>query len=175
MPSRAASRRPRPAGLAPPPPDIALDLVSSLDMDDITKIGPRGPRGLAATTWGPGRLDLFWVDEDRALWHQAQVSGAWVEPESLGGELASGPTVVAWGEGEMEVFAVLDDGELWNRYWDRTFWHQWETLGGELDPAETPAASSWGADRLDVFARGKDGKTWHRWWDGIQWVPWEQL
>ncbi len=98
-----------------------------------------------------------------------------MDAESLGGELASPPTVVTWGEGEMEVFAVMADGELWNRYWDRTYWHDWESLGGELDPSATPAASSWGRDRLDVFARGADGQTWHRWWDGTQWVPWEQL
>ena len=133
-----------------------------------------GPRGLAATTRGPGRLDLFWVDDDRALWHQAQVDGAWAEPESLGGHLASAPTVVAWALDEMEVFAVMDDGELWNRYWDRTYWHQWESLGGELDPSWTPAASSSGPDRLDVYGRGRDGRTWHRWWDGTRWVPWEQ-
>ena len=43
----------------------------------------RGARGLAASTWGPGRLDLFWVDDDRALWHQAQIDGAWAD--SAGG------------------------------------------------------------------------------------------
>ena len=134
----------------------------------------RGPRGLAATTRGPGRLDLFWVDDDRALWHQASIDGVWAHPESLGGQLASAPTVVAWAPDEMEVFAVMDDGELWNRYWDRTYWHPWESLGGELDPAWTPASSSSGGGRLDVYARGLDGRTWHRWWDGSRWGPWEQ-
>ena len=161
-------------------PDTPLvpvdDLVSSLAMTDkSTNRSPRPSRGLAATTWGPGRLDLFWVDDRRDLWHSAQVAGAWTEPESLGGEIASGPTVVAWAEGEMEVFAVMDDGELYNRYWDRSYWHPWESLGGDLDPAATPAASSWGAERLDVYARGRDGRTWHRWWDGLKWVDWEQL
>ena len=122
---------------------------------------------------GAGRLDIFWVGDERALWHRAWVNGTWEEPESLGGQLASGPAVTAWAVGEMEVFAVLDDGQLWNRYWDRTYWHQWEPLGGEL--AGQPAASSWGADRLDVLAPGRDGRIWHRWWDGAQWVPWEQL
>ena len=111
-------------------------------MSDPTEAGaPRVARGLAATTWGPGRLDLFWVDEDRALWHSASNDGAWAEPESLGGDLASSPTAVAWAEGEMEVFAVMDDGELWNRYWDHSYWHPWEALGGELDPTSTPASS----------------------------------
>lgn len=154
----------------------ALDFVSSLAVTDpTTEPGPRAPRGLAATTWGPGRLDLFWVDDDRALWHSASVEGIWTEPESLGGQLASGPAVVSWAVDEMEVFAVMDDGELWNRYWDRTYWHPWETLGGELDGSATPAASSSGGDRLDVYALGLDGRTWHRWWDGMQWVPWERL
>jgi len=120
-------------------------------------------QGLAATTWGPGRLDLVWVGDDRGLWHSASIDGAWTEPESLGGELASSPTAVAWADGEMEVFAVMDDGELWNRYWDHTYWHPWESLGGELDPAATPASSSSSGNRLDVYARGRDGRTWHRW------------
>jgi hypothetical protein len=152
-----------------------LDLVSSLAMDELNdQPAPRTSRGLAATTWGPGRLDLFWVDDDRALWHSASIDGAWAEPESLGGTLASGPTVAAWAVGAMEVFAVMDDGELWNRYWDKTYWHPWESLGGELDPAWTPASSSSGPDRLDVYGRGVDGRVWHRWWDGTRWVPWEQ-
>jgi hypothetical protein len=152
------------------------DPVSSLAMTDTkTKRPPGAARGLAAATWGPGRLDLFWVDDRRDLWHSAWVAGAWTEPESLGGELASDPTVVAWAEGEMEVFAVMDDGQLYNRYWDRSYWHPWESLGGDLDPASTPASSSWGADRLDVYARGRDGRTWHRWWDGLKWVDWEQI
>ena len=157
-----------------PPLARVDDLLSSLVMSDNKEAPPRAPRGLAATTWGPGRLDLFWVDDDRALWHSAQAAGAWTEPESLGGELASGPTVVAWAEGEMEVFAVMDDGELWNRYWDHSYWHAWESLGGELDGSATPSASSSGPDRLDVFGRGRDGAIWHRWWDGLHWVPWER-
>jgi hypothetical protein len=165
-----------PAEVGPTTPLVPVDdLLSSVGMTETKNQPPRAPRGLAATTWGPGRLDLFWVDDDRALWHSAQVAGAWTEPESLGGALASSPSVVAWGEGEMEVVAVMDDGELYNRYWDRSYWHPWESLGGELDPSSTPASSSWGAERLDVYARGRDGRTWHRWWDGLRWVDWEQL
>jgi hypothetical protein len=103
-----------------------LDFVESLDMSD--SAGPRAPRGFAATTWGPGRLDLFWVDDDRALWHQAWVAGAWVEPEPLEGELASGPTVVAWGADRLDVFARGTDGRTWHRWWDGAQWVPWEQL-----------------------------------------------
>ena len=26
---------------------------------------------VAAVSWGPDRIDLFWVDADRVLWHRA--------------------------------------------------------------------------------------------------------
>ena len=128
--------------------------------------------GLAATSWGRDRLDLFWVGADGALWHRAWDGSAWSADESLGGSPVSAPAVTAWAVGEMEVFAVFPDGQLWNRYWDHTYWHDWESLGGEL--AGQPAASSWGPDRLDVFAPGRDGGLWHRWWDGQKWVPWQR-
>jgi hypothetical protein len=128
----------------------------------------------AAVSWGRDRLDLFWVDDEQTLWHRAW-GGSWGEPESLGGPIASPPTVTAWAPDRMEVFAVRDDGELWNRYWDGMSWHAWESLGGSLAIGVAPAASSWGDDRLDVFATGTDGATWHRWWDGIRWVPWERV
>jgi sialidase-1 len=130
---------------------------------------------VAAVSRGPGRIDLFWIDADRALWHRGFREDAWAEPEYLGGSLASGPAVTAWGDEEMEVFAVMPAGDLQNRYWDGEAWHEWESLGGELDPAGSPSASSWGADRLDVFAPGRDGTIWHRWWDGTRWVDWERL
>ena len=131
------------------------------------------PDAVAAVSTGEGAIDLFWVDERRALWHRAMRGGSWSAPESLGGTLASPPAVTAWVPDQLEVFAILDDGALWDRYWDGTAWHAWETLGGEL--TGTPAASSWGPDRLDVFATGRDGRLWHRWWDGSRWVDWEQL
>jgi len=130
---------------------------------------------VAAVSRGPGRIDLFWVDDARALWHRGFRDGQWAEPEPLGGTLASAPAVTAWGDEDMEIFAVMPDGELWDRYWDGEAWHAWESLGGELDPSAVPAASSWGPDRLDVFARGRDRAIWHRWWDGARWVDWEHV
>lgn len=133
-------------------------------------------RDLAAVSWGPGRMDLFWIGADGALWHRAWTeAGGWQPDESLGGQPASPPTVTAWDVDEMEVFAIFDDGQLWNRYWDGASWHAWESLGGELDPRHRPACSSWGAKRLDVFAVGRDGELWQRWWDGTQWVPWRHV
>jgi hypothetical protein len=121
-------------------------------------------RDVAAVSWEPDRIDLFWVDADRVLWHRAY-AGGWTEPESLGGRLASPPAVTAWAPDQMEVFAVFDDGASGTatgtamRGIRGSRWRvarDWRGAGGELV----------GADRLDVFATGVDGSTWHRWWDG---------
>ena len=140
---------------------------------ELIRDGSGAVDGLTAVSWGSDRIDLFWLDAERAVWHRAWSGGRWQPAESLGGTVAFGPAVTAWAVDQMEVFAVFDDGQLWDRYWDGTNWHAWESLEGEL--AGQPAASSWGPDRLDVFAPGRDGRTWHRWWDGTRWVPWEQL
>ena len=94
--------------------------------------GAHASIGTAAVSWGPDRIDLFTVDETRGLVHRFFVSGAWSEPTSLGGTLASAPAATAWAVDQLQVFAIFDDGQLWNRYWDGTSWHGWESLGGEL-------------------------------------------
>ena len=88
--------------------------------------------GTAAVSWGEDRIDLFWVGADRTLTHRSFHDGAWDEPESLGGTLASAPAATAWAADQLQVFAVFPDGALWNRYWDGASWHGWESLGGEL-------------------------------------------
>ena len=50
--------------------------------------------GLAAVSWGEGRLDLFWIGDDGALWHRAWSAGRWLADERLGGEPASTPAGV---------------------------------------------------------------------------------
>jgi hypothetical protein len=99
-----------------------------------------GSAGIAAVSWGPERLDLFWIGPEGDLLHRASEGGTWLETESLGGIPASTPGVTAWAVGEMQVFAVFPDGELWNRYWDGAAWHAWESLGGSLEPASGAAA-----------------------------------
>ena len=66
---------------------------------------------LAATSWGKGRIDLFWVGTDGALWTRHWDLGGWSADLSLGGTPASPPAAVSWGVGQMEVFSVFPDGQ----------------------------------------------------------------
>src|SRR4029078_3264252 len=102
----------------------------------------RPPPAGGATPGAPGSVPLFWRADNGELMHRAQVRGQWLEPESLGGTLASNPAAIAWGVDQLEVFAVFPDGDLWDRFWDGRSWHEWESLGGEL--SGDPAASSSG-------------------------------
>jgi len=131
------------------------------------------PVRLAAVSWGPGRIDLFWTDDSLAVWHRAWIRGAWADAESLGGAAAGGIPVTACAVDATALLPVFADGHPWDRYWDGRGWHDWESLGGAL--TGPPAATSAGADRIDVLSPGRDGRTWHRWWDGARWVEWETL
>ena len=82
-------------------------------------------RGVAAVSWGPDRIDRFWIGPAGDLAHAAFVDGAWQPTESLGGSPVGTVGVAAWAVDRMEVFAVFPAGELWNRFWDGESWHPW--------------------------------------------------
>jgi hypothetical protein len=128
--------------------------------------------GMAAVSWGEGRIDLFWIS-DGAVWHRPWTAGEWSADERLGGGPASDLAVVSWAANEMQVFIVAVDGHLWNIYWDGQAWHHWVDMGGSFALDSSVAASTWGGNRIDVFVRS-DGKLWHRWWNGAEWVPWQR-
>ena len=129
--------------------------------------------GPAVCSWGPGRLDVFGLGTDSAVWHKYWDGTVWHDWESLGGLLTSDPAAAAWAEGRCDVVARGTDNALWHKYWDGTVWHDWESLGGQLTSG--PGICSWGPGRLDVFALGTDSAVWHKYWDGTVWHDWESL
>jgi Common central domain of tyrosinase/Polyphenol oxidase middle domain/Repeat of unknown function (DUF346) len=99
------------------------------------------------------------------------VEMAWMDWESLGGVLTSGPGVASWASGRLDVFARGTDSALWHK-WYENGWSDWESLGGTL--TSSPAAGSWDQGRIDVFARGTDSALWHKWYEN-GWSDWESL
>jgi hypothetical protein len=139
--------------------------------------------GVIADAWGSGRLDVFGVGLDNAVYHKAW-AGDWQPPggawQSLGGPAASNPAVVSWSPNRLDVFMVGNGRELMHKYWDGANWGPaagWEQLGGVL--TSPPAVVAWGPNRLDIFALGTDRQLFHKWWDGSAWGPsqtgWEPL
>jgi hypothetical protein len=100
------------------------------------------PVGLAgpptAVSSADGRIDLFALGADQALYHKRFDGSAW-QPSaegwtSLGGSCAGSPTVVASGPDRLDVFVVGTDGALYHKWSEGSTWRpspmEYEYLGG---------------------------------------------
>ena len=128
-----------------------------------------------AIAWAGGRIDLFGLGLDLAMYRKVWDGAAWTPVwERLGGTFSSAASVVSMEAGRIDVFARGEDYTLRHRAFGASGpLNDWQNLGGVL--ASPPVAVSWGANRLDVFAAGPEGALWHRWWDGEIWNDWESL
>jgi len=132
---------------------------------------------IAAVSWGPSRLDSFYVGTDSQMWHNwwdGNLSGG---GEPLGGLFASPPAAVSWGDHRIDVFALGLDDKLYHKWCDASGWYPsakgWELLDDALLNTQ-PAAVSWGPNQLDVFALDENRRMLHKAFDGT-WHPAESL
>jgi hypothetical protein len=113
-----------------------------------------------------GRLEVYALGSDRAIWHawQTTPNGAWSGWDSLGGNCTSSPTIGINDDGRLEVFVRWEDGTL-HRNWQRVpgwgvSWAGWHRTG-HLQLAGAPSVATNADGRLEVFARGGDGQLHH--------------
>jgi len=120
---------------------------------------------------GANLVEIYGRAADKALWHRVQhkvndESIEWAPWTSLGGVLASGPSVALGDNGLQKVFVrgaadkaiyfksqeqVLDS--------DLASFSLWSSLGGMF--STTPSVVVRADGLLDVFARGIDKAIWH--------------
>ena len=130
--------------------------------------------GVAVSSWGPERLDVFTVSGDGAMWHRAWFGTVWTDWESLGGACISAPAAVSWGPNRIDAFVIGPDHALYHQWWDSTKWSGWaEKLGGYCLYGVT--AVSRGTNQLDVFVIGPDRAIWHKAFDGSTWSDWGRI
>ncbi|MBI4583278.1 MAG: hypothetical protein HY717_04565, partial [Planctomycetes bacterium] len=134
----------------------------------------------ATASWGPGRLDLFAVGSDDAVYHK-WFDGSWhpspVETDSWERFAISakhGPAAASWGPGRLDLFVVGSDDAVYHK-WFQGGWYpspvetdSWERFA--ISAKHGPAAASWGPGRLDLFVVGSDDAVYHKWFDG-SWHP----
>ena len=121
-----------------------------------------------------GRLEVFTVGTDGALWHIWQVApnGAWSKWASLGNpptvHVQSASSVRKNKDGRLEAFNICSDGALWH-IWQITpggAWGTWDSLGM---PTNSTALSAGPLvvenvdGRLEAFVGGSDITIWHAW------------
>jgi hypothetical protein len=148
--------------------------------------------GPAATSWGPGRLDVFGRGTDGLLYHNWSVDGVnwnfWEAP--LGIAIKNAPAAVGWGAGsagsnQLTVFYLgPDDDQLhWLRYDENiaqvnpdAAWQDLGIVGGNKGSFNSaPAVTSWNPNEFDVFGRWTDGTLRHSTFNGSSWSNWDQM
>ena len=146
---------------------------------------PRTGAGVAAVSWGKGRIDLFWRSSDNHLrhaWYPHHGGWSWEQDmtASFGlTPLSSDPAVVSDGEGRADVFWRSSDGHL-RHIWYPGLSGDWSheedmTASFGLTPtASAPTAASWELGRFDVFWRSSDGHLRHVWYPHHGGWSWEQ-
>jgi murein DD-endopeptidase MepM/ murein hydrolase activator NlpD len=120
-----------------------------------------------AMTNADGRMEVFVLGNDHAIWHAYQVApnAGWTPFGSLSGSLSDNPSVARNGDGRLEMFARNTDGRVWHQWQvaPNAWWSGWYLLGG-VWPAGTSLATATNADgRVEVFGVGTDGGVWHAW------------
>ena len=109
-----------------------------------------------------GRLEVFILGIDRAIWHIKQTTpgGAWGTWVSMGGSNLFWPTVTMNADGRLEVFAIGGDQAVWHISQTSVggSWSQWSSLGGTL--FYIPAAVKNLDGTLEIFSQGQDGSIW---------------
>jgi hypothetical protein len=142
--------------------------------------------GIAACVSGPTKVDLFWLQADRGLYHQPGDATQWSSDwEDLGGTFITVPAAVATNSAQLgfpellDVFAVGADFAMYTKQFAQGGWPaQWLSLRGDFNSG--PAVIGRPNGRLDIFAVGSDYAMYHRTRTGLppneRWSPdWEYL
>jgi len=119
---------------------------------------------------GANLVEVYARAADKALWHRGQGakqevdSIEWSAWTSLGGVLASGPSIGLNDDGMTDVFARATDKAVYfkSQFQDENgeiHFTQWHTLGGMF--SSTPNVVVRADGLFDIFARGVDKAIWH--------------
>jgi hypothetical protein len=133
---------------------------------------PGGPLAPAVAASADGRLEVFTVAADGALWHiwETTLNGTWSnwmshgQPQgSLG--LNGTPVIAANSEGRLELLLTGNDSQLWHIWqtapsqgWSPDWLSHGEPPGGFFSSSAMAASVD---GRLELFATGADQQLWH--------------
>src|SRR5882757_2144646 len=67
------------------------------------------------SSWANGRLDVFAIGTDNAVYHK-WFDGGWSGWESLGGFATSAPAAVSWSNGRIDLFVRGGDNALYHKW-----------------------------------------------------------
>lgn len=108
---------------------------------------------LTAASWANGRIDVFGIGTDSALWHLWYLDGNWSTSwENVGGVCIGKPKAISPREGRLDIFVKGVDSAMYQLNWNGKW--NWQGLGG-VHQFE-PDAVCWNNGRIDVFSVSTD-------------------
>jgi hypothetical protein len=119
--------------------------------------------GVAASSWGPKRLDAFVRGTDGVLYHRFvdDFHGWQWDPYLPEIHVTSDASSVSTATQSVDVFVRGTDGGLWRTtYRAATSSGVWQPLGGVLASGTAPSAVALSNGDIDVFVEGADGQLW---------------
>jgi hypothetical protein len=123
-------------------------------------IGGLWRHGIAVTSWGSGRWDIWTVGDDQNLQQRFFADGAWSQHWfNMGGHLTSAPSGAAMRPRHYTVCARGTDNAIWERTWTGTFWTNWNSLDGIATSG--PSLVPRGPRSMDLYVRGTDMALYH--------------
>jgi hypothetical protein len=118
-------------------------------------------KGIATTSPYPGRIDLFAIGQDDAVWTMHSINDAWtnfvqLEPNAVNSITASSPY-----PNRVDLFVMGRDNALWTKHGTNDVWTTYRQLATNQIRAIAAAAPKSPGD-LDVFVVGTDYHFWEK-------------
>jgi hypothetical protein len=153
---------------------LATATISDNILLGYADLGGTFTSGPGASTWGPGRYDLFGRGSDNQLYH-AYYEGGWSGyVDGFTGVVDSDPDCVSRGVNVIDCVVLGANGQAQQLNWNGAAWTYYTNLGGHLRGG--PTIASLGASNLNVFAWGQDCHFYQRIWsNGLGWSAWNDL
>lgn len=150
--------------LAGPPGDVIPWLLSWTGKftgwvwHPLQQVPAGGPEsGVAITSWGPFRLDVFVVGGNRNLYHMSwNAFGGWSNWQIIGDVIIKGkPGCVSW-PGRIDCFVRANSGRMWQLTGDGGTNWTWKLRGQKILGSPPTVASKW-PRHFDIFTTEHDG------------------
>jgi hypothetical protein len=116
-----------------------------------------------------GRLEVFVIGGDHALYHKSQISvggNSWTDWQYLGGFIMSDPAVLANSDGRLEVFVIAANHALYHIFEtapsSSNSWSAYGYLGGIILDKTSPAVARNSQGQLQVFVVGPANATFYK-------------
>jgi surface antigen len=142
-------------------------------------IGEGGGESLPPTTARPAvavyndALNVFIRGGNGQIYHQYWTGNNWSGFSSLGGNMASNPTLIE-NQGALNIFARGIDGQIYTKYFTGSGWTDWNSMGSQT-MLGNPHVTRYG-DEIDVFALGTDRHPYKNTWNPANgWGGWTTL